>query len=121
MRPVVDADRTTLGRALLHKIDSHAVPAAHNLRGIHTKDPQAVNRRLADRMIRQFRHKGHIHAIIGQRHRHICLPAAKRCLHLVILEKAQIPVRSQPQHNLTKSHNLSHNSSLFSGLRHDLA
>ena len=59
-------------------------------------------------MGRQLGHVGAVKPKIGQGHCHVGFAAAKGGLHLIVLEKAVIAIRSQPQHDLTKGNNFRH-------------
>ena len=70
--------------------------------GVHPQATQGVHRPLPDGVGGQLGDKGGVHAVVGQGHGHVGLPAAEGGLELIVLEKAVVPVGRQPQHNLTE-------------------
>ena len=109
---VVDTDRAALGSALFKIIDTDPLAAADDLIGIDTEVTKRIDRRLSDGVGGELGHVGAIKTKIGKRYGDVRLPAAKGGLHLIILEKAVVAVRSQPQHDFTKGYN-SHDYSPF--------
>src|SRR5699024_7016720 len=97
-----DADRPALGSALLVVVDAHTVAAADDLGGVHTVAAQAVDGALADGVGGQLGDEGGVHAVVGQRDRHVGLAAAEGEFQVGSLHEALIVERLQTDHQFAK-------------------
>ena len=88
--------------ALFQKINAHAIPATDNLRRVHAKLPQGIDRRLPNFMGWQLRHKRRVHPVVCQRDGDVRLTASIRRPKHRRLHKTAISNWGKPKHNFTK-------------------